>query len=214
MKAGIALADVMTGKDAAIAILGALLQRDRSPSQLPAANRQLHISLRQSATAALINVAQNALVSGAEAPRWGNAHPNLVPYQLFAANDGQLVVAVGNDAQWKAACVALGLRDLGNDPSLDANAGRLAQRDRVVRTIADRLATATTTQWLGALGAAGVPCGVVRSVKQALSDVQASPVTGVAPSVPGTVRRPPPRLDQHGTAIRRDGWGAFGVMDH
>jgi len=214
MKTGVALADVLAGKDAAIAILGALLNRDRSRQALPAPTRQLHISLRHSATAALINVAQDALVSGNDAHRWGNAHPNLVPYQLFAARDGRLVIAVGNDAQWKQACGALGLEGLAGDASLDTNAGRLAQRERVVRAIADRLATADTIHWLGALGKVGVPCGVVRTVREALTDVPASLVTGVAPSVPGTVRRRPPRLDEHGELIRRDGWGAFGVVGH
>ena len=209
MKTGVALADVLAGKDATIAILGALLNRDRSPRPLPAAARQLHISLRHSATAALINVAQNTLVTGGDARRWGNAHPNLVPYQLFAARDGRLVIAVGNDTQWKAACAALGLEHLAGDASLGTNAGRLAQRERVVRAIAERVAAADTAHWLGALGKVGVPCGVVRSVKQALSDVPASPVTGVSPSVPGTVRRPPPTLDQHGAAIREKGWAVF-----
>lgn len=212
MKSGVALADVMAGKDATIAILGALLARDRSPVPLSADNRLLHVSLRQTATAALINVAQNALVSGREAGRWGNAHPNLVPYQLFAARNGQLVIAVGNDAQWKAACRALGLTELQNDTALDSNAGRLTQRERVAGAIAARLATNDTQYWLGALDAAGVPCGIVRSVRQALADVEASAVTGVSPSIPGTVRLRPPRLDEHGELVRREGWRAFASL--
>lgn len=209
MKAGIALADIMAGKDATIAILGALLNRELSPVSLPAASRHLHISLQHSATAALINVAQNALVSGNDARRWGNGHPNLVPYQLFATADARIVVAAGNDGQWKAVCAALELHDLLTDPALNTNAGRLAQRDRVVGSIARKLATAGAAHWLGVLQKAGVPCGVVRSVKDALSDVPASPATGVAPSVPGTVRRRPPRLDEHGEAIRNGGWSVF-----
>jgi crotonobetainyl-CoA:carnitine CoA-transferase CaiB-like acyl-CoA transferase len=209
MKAGTALADVMAGKDATIAILGGLLARDLSPRPMPASDRWLHISLRHSATAALINVAQNALVSGLEARRWGNAHPNLVPYQLFAASDGRVVIAVGNDVQWKSACAALDLPELGADSALDSNAGRLAQRQRVVAAIAARVSTATTSHWLGVLGAADVPCGVVRSVKEALADLPASPVTGVTPSVPGSIRHRPPRLDEHGLLIRSEGWDAF-----
>lgn len=209
MKAGVALADIMAGKDAAISILGALLARELSPDPLPAVHRQLHVSLRHTATAALINVAQNTLVGGADARRWGNAHPNLVPYQLFAAKDGRIVIAVGNDGQWKAACAALGLTDLAADQSLDTNAGRLAQRERVVGAISARIGTAETSHWLGALDAVGVPCGVVRTVRDALSDVPGSPVTGITPSVPGTVRRRPPKLDEHGALIRSEGWGAF-----
>ena len=209
MKAGVALADIMAGKDAAISILGALLARERSPDPLPAVHRHLHVSLRHTATAALINVAQNTLVSGADARRWGNAHPNLVPYQLFAAKDGRIVIAVGNDAQWKAACAALGLKNLAADPALDTNAGRLAQRELVVGAMSERIRTGDTGHWLGALNAVGVPCGVVRSVKDALTDVPGSPVTGITPSVPGTVRRRPPKLDEHGALIRSEGWGAF-----
>ena len=209
MKVGVALADIMAGKDAAISILGALLARELSSDLLPAVHRQLHVSLRHTATAALINVAQNTLVSGADARRWGNAHPNLVPYQLFAAKDGRIVIAVGNDAQWKATCAALGLTSLSADQSLDTNAGRLAQRERVVRAMSDCLKTAEMSHWLGALNAVGVPCGVVRSVKDALADVPGSPVTGITPSVPGTVRRRPPKLDEHGVLVRSEGWNAF-----
>jgi len=120
-----------------------------------------------------------------------------------------MVIAVGNDMQWTAACLALGLDELASDAALRTNAGRLADRERVVGTIAARLTTADARHWLGALEAAGVPCGVVRSVRDALGDVAHSPVTGVSPSVPGTVRRRPPKLDEHGEAIRRAGWGAF-----
>ena len=209
MKAGIALADIIAGKDATIAILGALLQRDRSPRPLPAETRHLHISLKQSATAALINVAQNALVSGNDARRWGNGHPNLVPYQLFATADARLVLAVGNDGQWKSACNALQLHDLAADATLDTNSGRLAQRDRVVTTIANRLAENVASHWLGALQQVGVPCGIVKTVKQALEGVSASPTNGVSPAIPGTVRRRPPRLDEHGDKVRKGGWSVF-----
>jgi len=211
MKAGVAVADIMTGKDATVTVLGALLARQLSPTPLSIEDRQLHVSLRQTATAALINVAQNALVSGADARRWGNAHPNLVPYQLFKTKDRAVVIAIGNDPQWQSACGALGLQDLATDPALDTNAGRLAQRERVVSAITNRLSMDTADRWLGALDAVGVPCGVVRTVKEALADVEASPLTGVSPSVPGTVRMRPPRLDEHGSLIRRVGWEAFGV---
>ena len=209
MKTGVALADIIAGKDATIAILGALLQRDRSSEPVPVASRHLHISLSHSATAALINVAQNTLVSGQDARRWGNAHPNLVPYQLFATADTHMVLAVGNDGQWKAACAALGLPDLATDASLKTNAGRLAQRERVVTTIANRLSENVASHWMGALQQVGVPCGIVRSVNEALRAVSASPANGVSPAIPGTVRRSPPRLDEHGEAVRKEGWSVF-----
>ena len=186
MKVGIALADIVAGKDATIAILAALAARGRDPSPRPAEARRLFVSLAQSAAAALVNVAQNALISGQEAKRWGNAHANLVPYQLFAAADRALVIAVGSDAQWQACARALDLPALADDPDLATNAGRLARLD-----------------------SAAVPAGRVKSVLEVLGEVEASPLTGVAPSVPGSVRLPPPRLGEHGADIRKRGWGAF-----
>jgi crotonobetainyl-CoA:carnitine CoA-transferase CaiB-like acyl-CoA transferase len=204
-KMGVALADVIAGKDAATAILAALVGRER----LDAAARALDVSLMGSATAALVNVAQNVLVSGAEARRWGNAHPNLVPYELFEAADRPFVIAVGSDPQWVAAARALGLDALADDPALATNAGRLAQRERVVRLIGERARTAPAAVWIAALDAAGVPCGVVRSVTEALAAVGGSPVTGVTPPAGGAARLPPPGLDAHGPLIRRHHWSAF-----
>jgi crotonobetainyl-CoA:carnitine CoA-transferase CaiB-like acyl-CoA transferase len=210
LRVGVALADIIAGKDAAIAILGALAARGlREGNPLDVAQRRIHISLAHSATAALINVAQNSLVTGAEAKRWGNQHPNLVPYQLFKAADRAIIVAVGTDAQWIACANALALDDLANDPSLATNAGRLAARNRIVETISRRLVERDSDEWISILAAKGVPCGVVNSVLDALRNVESSALTGIAPSVPGSVRLPPPRLDEHGDEIRRDGWRVF-----
>ena len=204
MKVGVALADVIAGKDAAITVLGALVQRART-----GLGGRVTISLADSARAALVNVAQNALVTGRDAQRWGNAHPNLVPYQSFHTADRALVVAVGSDAQWVSCARAIGLDQLAADPALATNAGRLAQRDRIVSAFANVLATRPAAHWCATLEAAGVPNGVVHSVIEALRDTGASPVTGVTPSVPGTVRFPPPALDEHGALIRTHGWQAF-----
>lgn len=209
VKTGVALADVIAGHHAAIAILGALAGREFAPGGLAADARRLHISLVHSAVASLVNVAQNVVVSGHDAGRWGNAHPNLVPYQLFRAADRHVVIAVGSDAQWRALCVALGLDALGADPALASNAGRVARREQVVGAITARIVTRSAAHWLGALDAVGVPCGVVRSVKEAVQGVPVSPVTGVAPAVPGSVRLDPPRLDAHGALIRAHGWDVF-----
>src|SRR6266851_231708 len=124
VRVGVALADIIAGKDATIAILAALSARGvraRSGSSLSPEERRIQISLAHSATAALINVAQNSLVTGKGAERWGNQHPNLVPYQLFHAADRPMIVAVGTDAQWIACAIALGLDDLAADSSLRAN---------------------------------------------------------------------------------------------
>ncbi len=204
MKTGVALADVIAGKDAAIAVLGALVSR-----AMTGLGRHVSISLARSAAAALVNVAQNALITGAEASRWGNAHPNLVPYELFEAADRPIVIAVGTDAQWTACVRALDLGALAADASLATNAGRLAQRERVVTAISSRVRQLTAVEWVRRLDAAGVPNGVVKSVLEALREETASPLTGVAPSVPGSVRLPPPRLDEHGALVRANGWDAF-----
>ena len=206
-KVGVALADVLAGKDAAIAVIAALAAR--ASGERPPRSRRISISLADSAAAALINVAQNALVSGQEAKRWGNAHPNLVPYQLFEAADRPIVVAVGSDAQWSACANALDLPDLASDARLATNAGRLSHRETLVGALAVRLRQRHAADWLTRLDAAGVPCGVVKTVLEALAEVDASPLTGIAPSVPGSVRRPPPTLDEHGELVRSRGWAAF-----
>ena len=203
MKHGIALADVLAGKDAAVAVLAALVARASS-----GVGRHVDVSLQASAEAALVNVAQNVLVSGSAAQRWGNAHANLVPYQLFQARDRALVIAVGSDAQWVACARAL-LLDVADDETLRTNAGRVAARARVVESIAARVAERPADEWRARLDAAGVPCGVVRTVREVLADVDASALTGMPPSVPGRVRRPPPRLGEHTVLVRDAGWRAF-----
>ena len=204
MKVGVALADVLAGQDAAIAILAALVGRDRH-----GAGRRIFVSLAGSARAALVNVAQNALVSGSDARRWGNAHPNLVPYQLFETADRPIVVAVGNDAQWREFARAVGLRDLAADRALATNEGRVANRDRVVPVIEMRLRTDTASAWCTLLDSAGVPAGTVKSVLDVLREVDASPLFGMPSAVGGRFRLPPPRLDEHGALVRARGWDAF-----
>jgi crotonobetainyl-CoA:carnitine CoA-transferase CaiB-like acyl-CoA transferase len=203
-KVGVALADVVAGKDAVIAVLASLVSRASS-----GIGRRLHISLAASATAALVNVAQNALVTGRDAARFGNSHANLVPYDLFHAADRPIVIAVGTDAQWRRLVAALGLGELVTDSTLATNAGRLAQRSRVVDVLARRLRERPAAEWQRVLDDADVPNGIVKSVLEALREVDASALTGVAPSIEGTIRRRPPRLNEHGAAIRDLGWGAF-----
>ena len=204
MKHGIALADVLAGKDATIAILGALVARASTGE-----GRLVTVSLEESAEAALVNVAQNALVSGTAPKRWGNAHANLVPYQLFDAADRPMVIAVGNDAQWMACARALELEQLADDATLITNAGRLAQRTRIVNSMRRRLRERPALEWRARLDAAGVPSGVVRSVLEVLESTQCSPVTGMLPSVPGSIRRRPPKLGEHTELVRQAGWESF-----
>lgn len=207
MKIGVALADVVAGKDAAVAILGRILERNER--SLPASRRRIHISLMTSGVASLVNVAQSALVSSQEPKRWGNAHPNLVPYQLFHAADRPIVIAAGSDAQWISCATALGLEELAADDSLATNAGRVRNRERVVAAIEDIVAKRAASEWIALLDGAGVPCAEVRTVGEALRMVDASPLTGVASPVAGSVRLPPPRLDENGAELRELGWRAF-----
>ncbi len=207
MKIGVAVADVLAGKDAAIAILASLFRKQREGR-----GGRIVTSLVDSARAALVNVAQNALLTGKDAKRWGNAHPNLVPYQLFKAADRPIVIAVGTDAQWVACARALGLPALAGDPSLSNNAGRLAQRERIVSDFTRAIASKPAGAWRSLLDAAGVPNGQVQSVLETLRDTNASALTGIPSSVGGSVRLAPPGLNQHGEQIRELGWGAFDTI--
>ena len=204
MKVGVALADVLAGKDAAVAILAALVARGRDGK-----GRRLVASLADSARAALVNVAQNALVSGQEARRWGNAHPNLVPYELFPTADRPIVIAVGSDAQFRACARALGLSSLAEDEVLATNAGRVRERERVVSAFTRALKGADADTWQARLEAVGVPTGIVRGVLDVVREAGGSPLTGMPSSVSGVVRRPPPALDEHGRLVRSLGWRAF-----
>jgi len=204
MKSGVALADILAGKDATIAILAALAERDRTGK-----GRRIFISLAHSARAALINVAQNVMVGGRDASRWGNGHPNLVPYQLFHAADRPIVVAVGTDAQWSACARALGLDDLADDAALSVNSGRVQQRARIVDAFERALARRSAEEWTELLSTAGVPVGVVRSVLDVVRDAGGSPLTGMPASVGGPTRYAPPSLDEHGALVRAHGWDAF-----
>lgn len=203
MKTAVALIDVLAGKDAAIAILAALIGgRDGT-----AAQRHLHITLAGSAASALMNVAQNTLVSGLAPRRWGNAHANLVPYQLFQTADRPLVIAVGSDAQWRTLTTLLANPALEADSTLATNAGRVINRSRCVDAVQRALMSDTALAWKGRCERAGVPVGLIRTVPEALSDIGASAESGVPSSVGGESRRHPPRLGQHSAEIREFGWG-------
>jgi crotonobetainyl-CoA:carnitine CoA-transferase CaiB-like acyl-CoA transferase len=209
LKVGVALSDIVAGKDAAIAILARLAGLSRGVSNTKASNGRIHISLMDSARAALVNVAQNAIDSGKEPKRWGNAHPNIVPYQAFHAADQPIVIAVGSDSQWAACVRVLGLADLAGDRSLDRNPGRLAARERVASRIEAAVRTKPAAHWMELLGKAGVPSGIVKTVLQALEDTSGSPTMGMPSSIGGAWRTAPPHLDEHGPAIRAKGWAVF-----
>ncbi len=201
VKHGVALADVIAGKDAAVAILAALAARG---TPRPADARHLTLSLATSAAAALVNVAQNVLVTGRDAARWGNAHANLVPYECFDAADRPLVIAVGTDAQFAALVDVLGL-DVLRDPDFRTNAGRVTHRHRVVEAIRGVLATRTAAEWQQRCEAVGIPTAQVRTVLDVVTSAGGDAVFGMPSAVGGVHRLPPPALDADGPAIRAVG---------
>jgi crotonobetainyl-CoA:carnitine CoA-transferase CaiB-like acyl-CoA transferase len=220
MKVGVALVDVVAGQNAAIGVLSALRERERSGR-----GQRVEISLMDGALAALVNVAQAALVTGSEPGRFGNAHPTIVPYQAFDASDRPIAVAVGNDAQWRRLCAALGRPDLALDPRYATNPARVEHRDDVISALARCFLTAPAAEWLQRLDEVGVPCGPVRSVSEALGDPGFAargglweirgPTFGSVRTVatpirlsrtPGELRRPPPALGEHDPEVRDHGW--------
>jgi crotonobetainyl-CoA:carnitine CoA-transferase CaiB-like acyl-CoA transferase len=222
-KAGVAIVDVLTGQNAAVAILAALRERDRSGR-----GQRVEVALFDSAVAGLINVTQAALVTGDEPRRWGNAHPTIVPYQAFDGADRAFVVAVGNDAQWRRLCAAVGADALGADARFATNPGRIEHRGEVVGALADLFRTRPASEWLGMMEAAGVPCAPVQSVGEALADPVLTERDGVWPMegatygtvptvasplrlsrTPAALRAPAPALGEHTDAIEARGWAAF-----
>ncbi len=222
VKAGVALVDVLTGQNAAVAILAALREREASGR-----GQRVEVALFDSALAGLVNVAQAALVTGREPRRWGNAHATIVPYQTFAAADRPFVLAVGNDAQWRRFCAVVGREAWAEDVRFATNPARVENREMLVPLLREVLLGRPAAEWLGLLEEAGVPCGPVQTVGEALADPAFVERGGVwemegagfgrVPSVgsplrlsrtPAGLRRPPPALGEHTAEVERDGWGA------
>jgi crotonobetainyl-CoA:carnitine CoA-transferase CaiB-like acyl-CoA transferase len=220
VKVGVAVVDVLTGQNAAIAILAALAERDRSGG-----GQRLEVTLLDSAIAGLVNVSQAAL-AGVSARRFGNAHPTIVPYQAFATADRPVVVTIGNDQQWRRFCHTLGLDSLADDARFRTNPDRVVNRDELIPVLADRMRERSAGEWLSALDEAGVPNAPVLEVAEAVSDPAftlrggvwevTGPTFGTLPTVasplrlertPPAVRRPPPSLGQHTAEVARFGWG-------
>lgn len=167
MKVGVALTDILTGLYAGIAILAALQQRERS-----GAGQYIDLALLDVQVAALANQASAYLVSGRVPPRWGNAHPSIVPYQDFPTADGELLLTVGNDQQFSRFCAVVGRPEWAGDPRFASNAARVAHRVELVALIRQRTVFRTTADWMAELEAAGVPCGPVNDLAQVFADPQ------------------------------------------
>ena len=217
-KAGVAVSDLMTGMYATVAILAAVAQRERT-----GAGQYIDMALFDTVIAMLANMNMNFLTTGKAPGRAGNAHQNIVPYQVFAAADGHVVIAVGNDSQYAKFCEIAGRPDLAADPRFSSNAERVRNRALLVPLLEAIVRDKPAAFWTGKLEAAGVPCGPINSIAQALADPQAvarglrielpHPTAGTVPLVGMPIRmsasspsyeRPPPLLGEHTDEVLRE----------
>jgi crotonobetainyl-CoA:carnitine CoA-transferase CaiB-like acyl-CoA transferase len=220
-KAGVAITDLMTGMYAAVAILAAISHRERTGR-----GQHVDLALLDSAVSMMSVMNLNYLATGVPPGRVGNAHPNIVPYQVFACADGHLILAVGNDGQFAKFCAVACKPEWASDPRYATNAERVRNRAELVPLVARVLATRTQRDWLAALEAAGVPCGPINRLDQVFSDPQVvarglklelpHPVAGAAPQVatpirysetPIEYRDPPPLLGEHTASVLRERLG-------
>ncbi len=211
MKVGVALADVMTGLYAANAIQAALIHQLRSGE-----GQYIDLALLDVQVATLANQAMNYLASGNNPQRLGNAHPNIVPYQAFQTRDGYLILAVGNDAQFKRFCDLAGRPDLASDERYAKNSERVKNREKLVPQLIDIMHSKPTEDWLDQLNAQGIPCGPInnidavfanpqvrhRGIQFELEHASAGKVASVANPIrfsktPVTYEKAPPTLGQH-----------------
>jgi crotonobetainyl-CoA:carnitine CoA-transferase CaiB-like acyl-CoA transferase len=163
-KVGVALVDVMAGLHATIGILAALHHRDRTGD-----GQLVEVDLLSTTLFALANQASGYLTAGVVPGRMGNRHPSIAPYETLASGDGQLVIAVGNDAQFRTFSRVIGDDSLADDPRFATNADRVANRDALVGALEMRLRTATAVDWVDRLREQGIPCGVVHDVAEAFA---------------------------------------------
>jgi len=210
-KVGVAVADLFTGMYATVAILAALRHRDAT-----GCGQVIDMALLDTQVAMLANLGANYLVTKVPPRRAGNAHQNIVPYQVFAVADGHIILAVGNDRQFERFCAVAGCPELTRDERYARNAQRVRHRDMLVPLLAARLRQRSRADWLAALEAAKVPCGPINDFAEVFADPQvrergmtvtvphphndalelvASPMKLSA--TPVQLRRPPPLLGQH-----------------
>ena len=210
-KVGVAVADLFTGMYATVAILAALRHRDATGE-----GQVIDMALLDTQVAMLANLGANYLLTRQAPQRAGNAHQNIVPYQVFEVADGHLILAVGNDGQFARFCAVAGCGDLPQDPRFASNANRVRHRDALVPLLAERMKKRTRSDWLSALEAAKVPCGPINDLDDVFADpqVQARGMSVRVPhphtdtlqlvaspmklsATPVQLRRAPPLLGQH-----------------
>jgi len=223
-KVGVAVVDLLTGLYGAVGILAALAARERTGR-----GQHIDLALLDVETACLANQASNFLVSGVSPTRMGNAHPNIVPYQDFQTQDGFMIVAVGNDSQFRSLCQVLERPEWGNDPDYATNAARVARREVLIPLIEAITLTRPTAVWIAALEAANVPGGPINTIAQVFDDPQVRArglhqdldhaAGGTAPTVasplrlsdtPVQYRHGPPTLGQHTEEVLGETLGLSG----
>ena len=215
-KVGVALLDVVCGLYAANAILAALVERGRTGR-----GRHVEVSLFDASVASLVNQGANHLLGGEVPTALGNAHPNIVPYQLFHAHDRSFILAAGNDRLFARTCGVIERPDLARDPRFATNDVRVRHREILIPLLEAAFATRSAAEWLSALAGAGVPAAPVRSIdevfaspegERALQHVE-DPVRGTLPLIADPirvdgarlpVRRPPPHLGEHTDEVLRE----------
>lgn len=164
-KVGVALTDILTGMYAATGILAAVMQ-----SRATGQGQHIDVSLLDVQIASLANQAMNYLVGGQAPKRLGNAHPNIVPYQDFRTQDGYMILAIGNDAQFKRFCQVAGRPDWADDTRYATNSARIENRTVLIDAIADVIDGQTTAYWIAAMEEAGVPCGPINTIEDVFAD--------------------------------------------
>jgi formyl-CoA transferase len=212
MKVGVAIVDITTGMFACSAILAALRHREKTGQ-----GQYIDMALLDSVVAWLANVGSNYLVSGELPKRYGNAHPNIVPYQPFLTRDNTYIaLAVGNDQQWQKFCQLAGLDDLAHDPRFTTNPERVKNRDTLIPLVARAMLKRPADEWLAELGKLKIPCGPINTFDKVFSDPQLlfrgmlaevpHPTAGTVKMVaspmklsqtPCDIKRHPPLLGEH-----------------
>jgi len=223
MKVGVGIADVMTGMYATVGMLAALQHRDKTGQ-----GQHIDISLLDTQIAWLVNAGTNYLAERKLPTRLGNGHPNIVPYQVFPTTDSPMILAVGNDAQFRRFCQVAEAEALADDPRYATNVQRIAHREALVEQVASLLKKHPRSHWLQKLESAGVPCGPVNDLNDVFSDphviargselrmpcewaeggeirLLANPLKMSA--TPPSYRRPPPRLNEHAQTVLHDWLG-------